>query len=212
MTNLIKPNNFTPAQIVSYGQEAAKTLKEIVTKAGWVVKIQKNDYLTFEAWQTLARFYGLSAKTVSTNHVQYGEAEGFEAKADVIDKEGKVIGSAEALCLNDEKNWRGKPLYALKSMAQTRACAKALRQILSWVVVLAGYKPAPAEEMSEEIIKEPETQSLPSVKCKTCGNYLTPGEWDFNENYRLPKKLPYQCYSCSKKETEAVKAKVAEKS
>ena len=30
---------------------------------------------------------------------------------------------------------------------QTRACAKALRNVLSWVVVLAGYRPTPAEEM-----------------------------------------------------------------
>ena len=32
-------------------------------------------------------------------------------------------------------------------MAQTRACAKALRNVLAWVVVLAGYAPTPAEEM-----------------------------------------------------------------
>src|SRR3990167_3037439 len=33
-------------------------------------------------------------------------------------------------------------------MAQTRACAKTLRNILGWVVVLAGYRPTPAEEMT----------------------------------------------------------------
>jgi len=32
-------------------------------------------------------------------------------------------------------------------MAQTRACAKALRNVLAWVVVLAGYRATPAEEM-----------------------------------------------------------------
>jgi len=39
------------------------------------------------------------------------------------------------------------PLFQLASMAQTRALAKALRNVLSWVVVLAGYKPTPSEEM-----------------------------------------------------------------
>jgi hypothetical protein len=34
-------------------------------------------------------------------------------------------------------------------MAQTRAGSKALRNALAWVVVLAGYKPTPAEEMAE---------------------------------------------------------------
>src|SRR3990167_8087954 len=37
-------------------------------------------------------------------------------------------------------------------MAQTRASAKALRQILAWVVVLAGFKPTPAEEVSEQVL------------------------------------------------------------
>jgi len=32
-------------------------------------------------------------------------------------------------------------------MAQTRAGAKALRNVLAWVVVLAGYRPTPAEEL-----------------------------------------------------------------
>lgn len=40
------------------------------------------------------------------------------------------------------------PLFQLRSMAQTRACAKALRNVLSWIFVLAGFKPAVAEEMA----------------------------------------------------------------
>ena len=35
-------------------------------------------------------------------------------------------------------------------MAQTRAGAKAFRNILAWVVVLAGYKGTPAEEMQTQ--------------------------------------------------------------
>lgn len=41
-----------------------------------------------------------------------------------------------------------KPLFQLRSMAQTRAGARALRQVFAWVVVLAGYKPSVAEEMT----------------------------------------------------------------
>ena len=40
------------------------------------------------------------------------------------------------------------PMFQLASMAQTRASAKVLRNILAWVVVLAGYQPTPAEEMT----------------------------------------------------------------
>src|SRR5262249_27437128 len=49
-----------------------------------------------------------------------------------------------------EQNWAKKPLFQLRSMAQTRACAKAMRNVLAWVVVLAGYAPTPAEEMTGE--------------------------------------------------------------
>lgn len=41
-------------------------------------------------------------------------------------------------------------MFQLRSMAQTRACAKALRNVLAWVVMLAGYKTTPAEEMPLE--------------------------------------------------------------
>jgi hypothetical protein len=41
------------------------------------------------------------------------------------------------------------PLFQLRSMAQTRACAKAMRNAMAWVVVLAGFQPTPAEELEE---------------------------------------------------------------
>lgn len=43
---------------------------------------------------------------------------------------------------------KAKPLFQLRSMAQTRAEAKALKSVFGWVVVLAGYQPTPAEEMT----------------------------------------------------------------
>jgi hypothetical protein len=43
------------------------------------------------------------------------------------------------------------PMFQLASMAQTRSGAKALRNILSWVAVLAGYAPTPVEEMDGQI-------------------------------------------------------------
>ncbi len=141
-----------PQEIIFFGVKAAKQLREVVKKGGWVVKIQDKEYLQFEAWQTLARFYGYTVKTIETKFVEYGPTRGFEAKVEVLDREGKTVGGAEAGCYSDEKQWQARPLYSLKSMAQTRASAKALRQILSWVVVLAGYKATPAEEIDEEIL------------------------------------------------------------
>jgi hypothetical protein len=55
-----------------------------------------------------------------------------------------------------------KPLFQLRSMAQTRAAAKAIRSVFSWVVVLAGYKPTVAEEMTgNEFPEERKDQAPP---------------------------------------------------
>ncbi len=48
------------------------------------------------------------------------------------------------VCVGEEK----VPLFQLRSMAQTRAQAKVLRNVLSFVPVLAGYRPTPAEELA----------------------------------------------------------------
>lgn len=57
------------------------------------------------------------------------------------------------------------PLFQLRSMAQTRACAKAMRNALAWVVVLAGFKPTPAEELDiPHSHVEKEVKGEPSVK------------------------------------------------
>lgn len=158
--------NETPEIILARAHKAAVALKDVVDHKAKPVKMNGETYLEFEDWQTLANFYNISAKVTSTTFVQYGNAQGFEAKADAIDKlSGRVLSSAESMCLNDEEKWstRAKyeyqnnqrvktgevavPLFQLRSMAQTRACAKALRNVLAWVVVLAGYKATPAEEM-----------------------------------------------------------------
>ncbi|HQD36994.1 MAG TPA: hypothetical protein PKV92_07865 [Thermodesulfovibrio thiophilus] len=141
----------TPPEIVlSEAQRAAQALTEVIKSKAKPVMIRGEQYLEFEDWQTVGRFYGVTPKVVETKYVKIGTAEGFEARAVVVRlKDGLEISAAEAMCLNDEANWDNKPLFMLKSMAQTRACAKALRNVLAWVVVLAGFKPTPAEEIIE---------------------------------------------------------------
>lgn len=136
----------TPAQQAAFGRNAATVLQSIVTNSKLIVPIQGHDYMKFEGWQAVAGFYGA---TVATQWV-HDLPDGFEASAIVTDKTGRVISSAQANCSRDEPSWKSKPAFQLKSMAQTRACAKALRNVFAWVVVLAGVEPIPAEEMQEE--------------------------------------------------------------
>lgn len=144
-----------PSEVLRAASEAAKALQDVIEKKPKKVRINGETYLEFEDWQTVGRFYGVTAHVEKTEDVEFSRGEGkppiigFLARARVIQvATGQEISAAEAMCLNDEKFWSGKPLYQLRSMAQTRACSKALRNVLSWVVVLAGYKGTPAEEMT----------------------------------------------------------------
>lgn len=55
-------------------------------------------------------------------------------------RERKLVGATQ------------KPLFQLRSMAQTRASSKVLSLVFKWVVVLAGYNPTPAEEVDEQTV------------------------------------------------------------
>lgn len=187
-----------PAVVLAEAQVAARALQGIIAGKTKKVVMNGEQYLEFEDWQTVGRFYGITAKEDGDpEYVDLSGVRGFKASALAIDRAGRVIGRATAYCLNDEEKWRGRtkyeylyvtksgrkvaedpgpdeivwepnpskpgksrpqkvreatgeepvPLFQLASMAQTRASAKALRNVLSWVVVLAGYRPTPAEEL-----------------------------------------------------------------
>lgn len=201
-----------PEIVIEEAQRAAKVLTDVIKKKAKPVMMNGEQYLEFEDWQTVARFYGITAKVKETEFLDYGGVQGFLAKAVAIRPDGMEISAAEAMCMNDEEKWSARtkykyvyvlkdgskseedppkdqivwvanpsnptkkmpqkervsagevsvPLFQLRSMAQTRACAKALRNVLAWVVVLAGYKPNVAEEMTGD--EEPAKQSKPPVQ------------------------------------------------
>jgi hypothetical protein len=158
--------NRAPEEVLEEAKKVAKALGDVVRNKKKPVIMNGEQYLEFEDWQTVGRFYGVTAKVISTEFIQYGEVQGFEAKAVAVRPDGMEVSAAEAMCMNDEPNWKSKPLFQLRSMAQTRACAKALRNCLAWVVVLAGYRATPAEEIQDMAqqktdIKPPQSKSAP---------------------------------------------------
>jgi len=154
-----------PKKVLQDAQKAAKELCKLVEKQKLYVEIQGRKYLKVEAWQTCGVFYGLTAVVLETKPTEYPAPDGWVARAEVRDRNGIVRSAAEAMCCQDEKNWKSKPAFQLRSMAQTRAISKALRNVLSWVVVLAGYEAPPAEEIeSERVITEEEIERVMGEK------------------------------------------------
>ena len=166
-----------PETVLENAKTAAKALVTVLSQKKKPVIMNGEQYLEFEDWQTCGQFYGYSVKTYGAEPVEIDGVKGAKAYADLINfNTGLVVSGAEAYCMRDEDKWNTRPKYEwqgegkdarrvkvadepvpwfqLASMAQTRAGAKAFRNRLAWVVVLAGYKPTPAEEMTEGTVSE----------------------------------------------------------
>jgi hypothetical protein len=156
----------SPKVVLKEAIEAARSLKSLLARKAKPVIIGGQQYLQFEDWATLAQFFKITARITSTTYISRTIKNevvwGFESTAEAIHiPTGQVISSASAECMSDEPNWKDRPAFQLRSMAQTRACAKALRNCLSWVAVLAGYQPTPAEEVMTESPKEIPVKTQP---------------------------------------------------
>jgi len=166
-----------PATVISEAKIAVNVFKGVIELKPKKVILNGEQYLEYEDWQTLGEFYRCSAVTRDAIPVEIDGVKGAKAKADLVNIDtGLVIGGAEAYCMRDEDNWNTRPKYEwqgeganrkrvkvsdeivpwfqLASMAQTRAGAKAYRNRLAWVAVMAGYRPTPAEEMTESTVSE----------------------------------------------------------
>lgn len=136
-----------PEIVLQEAAKAASALRELIERKPNKCVINGKTFLQFEDWQTLGRFYGVTVAARATSYIEQGRVRGYECHAEAIRADGQVISAAQAMCMDDESKWSDKPLFQLRSMAQTRAQAKALRNVLAWVVVMAGYAPTPAEEV-----------------------------------------------------------------
>jgi hypothetical protein len=158
-----------PQRILAQAEQAAQALAQAMAGKPRRVILNGSEYLEFEDWQTLAGFYGLATRTEEAEPIEIFGCQGAKAKAVVCDRDsGMQLGGAEAYCLSSEEGWADKPWFQLASMAQTRAGAKALRNLLAWVAVRAGFKPTPAEEMIGAK-KEPAPSLLVQVPSENVG-------------------------------------------
>ena len=168
----------SPDEVIEKASRAATALKKMIDDRKLSIRIGNKEHIYFEAWQTAGILYGITVKTFDAQAVEVNGVKGVRARASVYHK-GIEIGGAEAFCLCDEANWKDKPLFQLASMAQTRAGSKALKNVLSWVIVLAGYSPTPAEEMiggaaDGATKKENPSASDNSEVCSVCNVGIPP--------------------------------------
>jgi hypothetical protein len=132
-----------PGEIIRRATAVANELKTVLVDQKLTSTISNREHVKVEGWTLLGTLLGVFPVCVWTRKLD----DGWEARVEARTLSGAVVGAAEAECLRSEKTWSSRDDYALRSMAQTRATSKALRQPLGFVVTLAGFDSTPAEEM-----------------------------------------------------------------
>jgi hypothetical protein len=156
----------TPSEVVENATAQAKVLMDIVQRTKCFQEIKGKKYLQVEAWETIGAFNRIHAETKEVKPIvagQYAHREGDEGSHDVVVgyeahvqlwRDGVVVGGAIMPCYFTENACKGKQgddkHKACMSAAQTFATSKAYRMNFSYVAILAGYQPMPAEEMSHD--------------------------------------------------------------
>jgi hypothetical protein len=149
--SLVKATGEQMAQAVI----VSKQLVEFIDNCGLAPVVfpgSKKEHLWFEHWQFIGTFFGVTTRVTDVKEISDKGGTGFQATAVAVNSEGVIVGGAISRCMESEtkgskQQWMGKPGYSIMGMAQTRACARSLRQLFGWVVQLAEYSPTPAEEM-----------------------------------------------------------------
>ncbi len=195
-----------PIEAVNEAKKACSALIKIVEARNGLI-VNGKRFLDFNEWQLLARFFGASVKIDWTKPIERsGQVIGWEAKAIVIQK-GQEISSAEAMCSRQERNWSNRDEYAIRSMAQTRAGSKALRNAFSFVPILAksiNLETTPAEEMPiSDISDKPKPQEQgreePPTEGEDCSDCNKPVSGKV-ASYSVEKYGKVLCMTCQKKQ------------
>ncbi len=136
-----------PVEVIPKATRVADALKAVIVSKGLAKRLGSRtaEYVEIGGWQTCGAMLGIFPFVEWTRKTE----DGWESRC-VVRRGGVDIGAAEAQCTRLEQNWKTRDDYALRSMAQTRATSKALRSVLGFIMVLAGYRDTPAEEVPAE--------------------------------------------------------------
>ena len=174
--------------IIASATDKATALADVIKKRNLYSNIEGKEYVRVEGWTLLGTLMGVFPSCVWTRKLE----DGWEARVEARTLNDKLVGAAEAMCTRDEPNWKSRKDYALRSMAQTRATAKALRLPLGFIMALAGYEPTPAEEMERESVQAPPRPTPPQRPEPALRERLSDGPvLDQAGNLLEPDDLPF---------------------
>src|ERR1035437_550392 len=176
-----------PAEMVAM----ATVLKGHIVKHGLYTNISNKNYVQVEGWQFAGFLLGIYPVVREVTNLSTGQEVKWQATVDLF-KDGKIVASGIAVCSNKENKKKTFDEYAVLSMAQTRAIGKAYRNLIGWVMKLAGYEGTPSEEMKKvgetvesatpaqthatEAVRGQNKASTAEFRCQKCTKPITEAE------------------------------------
>ena len=154
MSKEIALKNYDIAE-VSELSKMADVLKAHIIKHKLYTEIQKKNYVHVDGWEFAGGMLGVLPRVVEVTNMSNDKETKWMAEVEIVDKNDRIISRGFAVCSNKETRKKTFDEYAVMSMAQTRAIGKAYRNVLAWVMKLAGYETTPSEEVKVDSEKSP---------------------------------------------------------
>ena len=191
----------SPPELQVYADpvENFRSMRSLVTEVAkactgpaFRAKIQGKDYPTVQWWTTVGASLGMFPYEVWSKKIVDEQGNmAYESFVEVR-RHGLAITSASAICSTSETTWGKRDEYAVKSMATTRATAKAYRLGLSFLAVLAGLEATPAEEMPREGFSDGKPGARNLASASTCPEHNMPWRKTSRGNNAHPIKVDGQ--------------------
>ena len=160
---------YEPDQMVKLASHLQQTFKE----QNLICPIQGRDYVKVSGWQYAGTKLGIVPMVEEVTDQSDDKRIQYQTRVALLNiKTNEYVGCGIALCSNLENGKKNQPAYAIQSLSQTRAIGKAYRNLLGWVVELAGFEATPVEEMDSVHIHEREQSPSVNDSGTNIGNVI----------------------------------------
>lgn len=153
-------------------------LKDHIVKHKLYTSISNKNYVHVEGWTFAGGLLGLLPIVKEVQDLSKTGEIKYMATVEIMRGE-QVVGRGFAVCSNKENKKKSFDEYAVLSMAQTRAIGKAYRNLIGYVMKLAGYEGTPSEEMTKvgetprvPVDAVPGPEGEPVVVCSKCDGII----------------------------------------
>ena len=200
----------SPKKALSQMQELVQVMSSKCQGKEFIAIINGKQYPKVEWWTTVAATLGLFPVVVYSRRLDREGELAYEARVEVRYGD-RVVGAGEAMCSNKETRWSSADEYAIRSMSITRATGKCYRLPLSFLAVMAGLNPTPAEEIpinndfsddSDKYQEESHQVEEPASEAQiyTLGNLIENAYLSNEERFKLSKTLEHSLTKSQAKE------------